>query len=419
MSWFNFGRKKEIRQADTAPHKEISTDICTQTSAGLALLDRLYNLKGYSPFNQSAFFAAVNLITNSVAQMSWELKSYGDEDPDQSFIRNIGFECELTQFMFVKNIIKDCIIHGNGYGYIHRDSKGYPISLEYLPYGQCSFFYNQVTKTLLYQASNINNGKMIEPINIIHIRMITDDGITGIPLTSYAKNIIKINGAAEQAASKYFEKGMRLQGILSTDNPSLSEKSRKNILESWLKSGEGMNGTAVLEAGMHYQPITSNSKDAQLLETRLFNVQEIARFFNMSPTLLGDLSKTSYNTLEASQQAFVLNSLMPYVTMLEQELNMKLLSYNQRQNLYIDIKESDIIKSDKNSQANYLTTLVNSGLITRNEARKELGFNPIEGGDILTVSYTDINQNTIGGEQENTESNTTDKNNENKENEEQ
>ena len=180
-----------------------------------------------------------------------------------------------------------------------------------------------------------------------------------------------------------------------------------------------MNGTAVLEAGMHYQPITSNSKDAQLLETRLFNVQEIARFFNMSPTLLGDLSKTSYNTLEASQQAFVLNSLMPYVTMLEQELNMKLLSYKQRQNLYIDIKESDIIKSDKNSQANYLTTLVNSGLITRNEARKELGFNPIEGGDILTVSYTDINQNTIGGEQENKDPNTTDKNNEDTENEEQ
>lgn len=410
MSWFNFSGKKEIRQADT--QTEVQTDACTQAERGSALMDRLLSLSGFGPQNQSAFFSAVNLISNSVAQMSWQLKSYDDEqEPDQSFLRNIIYNGDLTQFQLVKNVVKDCIVHGNGFCYIHRDKNGYPISLEYIPYGQCTIVYNPATKVLFYQAPFISTN-LIEPINIIHLRMITDDGVTGQSITSYAKNVIKINGAAEKAASKYFEKGMRLQGILTTDNPSLSEKARKNILDSWIKSGEGMNGTAVLESGMSYQAITSNSKDAQLLETRLFNVQEIARFFNMSPTLLGDLSKTSYNTLEASQQAFVLNALMPYVILLEQELTMKLLSNKQKQTLYIDIKEEDIIKSDKQSQANYLTSLVSKGIISVNEARKELGFGPKEGADDLIIPFTDISQNTISGDN-------TDKNTEEQENEEQ
>jgi len=410
MSWFNFSGRKEIRQADT--QTEVQTDACTQAAQGSALMDRLLSLSGYGPQNQSAFFSAVNLISNSVAQMSWQLKSYDDEqEPDQSFLRNIIYNGDLTQFQIVKNIVKDCIVHGNGFCYIHRDKNGYPISLEYIPYGQCTIVYNPVTKVLFYQAPFISTN-LIEPINIIHLRMITEDGVTGQSITSYAKNTIKINGAAEKAASTYYTKGCRYTGVLTTDNPSLSEKSRKAIQDSWLKSGEGMNGTAVLEAGMHYQPITSNSKDAQLLETRLFNVQEIARFFNMSPTLLGDLSKTSYNTLEASQQAFVLNALMPYVILLEQELTMKLLSNKQKQTLYIDIKEEDIIKSDKQSQANYLTSLVSKGIISVNEARKELGFGPKEGADDLIIPFTDISQNTIGGDN-------TDKNTEEQENEEQ
>ena len=391
MRWFF--SKKEQRAAE--PHIEVKNDACTEVISGTALMDRLLSLNGYGPYNQSAFFSAVNLISNSVAQMSWQLKAYDEQDePDNTFLRNLLYEGDITQFLLIKNIVKDCITHGNGFCYIHRDKKGYPVSLEYLPHGTCTIVYNPVTRILFYQAPLISSS-LIEPINIIHLRMMTDDGINGQSVVSYAKNIIKINGAAEKAASKYFEKGMRLQGVLTTDNPSLSEKSRQKILDSWLRSGEGMNGTPVLEAGMAYHPITSNSKDAQLLETRLFNVQEIARFFNMSPTLLGDLSKSSYNTLEASQQAFVLNALMPYVILLEQELNQKLLTVKQRQVMYIDIKEEDIIKSDKNSQANYLTTLVDKGIISVNEARQELGYTSVEGGDKLTIAYTKIEDNII------------------------
>ena len=149
-------------------------------------------------------------------------------------------------------------------------------------------------------------------------------------------------------------------------------------------------------------------KDAELLETRLFNVQEVARFFNISPVLLGDLSKSSYNSIEQAQLQFVINTLAPYIAMLEQEINNKLIMPSMKYNYYIDIVEEDIIKQDKQSQANYLNTLVNSGILTRNEARKKLGYPPVEGGDELMVSYSDPNQNKIN--QENQEDKNTDEN---------
>jgi phage portal protein BeeE len=99
--------------------------------------------------------------------------------------------------------------------------------------------------------------------------------------------------------------------------------------------------------------------------------------------------------LEQAQLQFVTNTLAPYIDMLEEELNRKLILPKDRLKYYIDVVEEDIIKQDKQSQVNYLNTLVNSGIITRNEARKQLGYSPVEGGDELIVAYTDVNQNKI------------------------
>lgn len=393
MGLFNW-RKHETRSE--APHPEQEQNACTETLQGVGLLQKLLNLQGYGPLHQSAFFAAINLITNSVAQMDWKLKSTDDSDVDDLFLKSLFYGNELTQFMLVKSIIKDCIIHGNGFCYIVRDRKGKPIGLKYLAFGECNIIYNKANKTLFYQAPSISNS-LIEPINMIHVRMITEDGINGKSILSYADTALKLSGAAEKSAQSFFNSGCTVQGILSTESPRLTKEQRQSIRQAWTESqlGQG-SGISVLEGGMKYTPVSSNSKDSQLLESRLYSVQEISRFFNISPTLLGDLSKTSYNTLEASQQAFVLHALMPYVIMLEQELNEKLLTVQQKTHYYIDLSEEDIIKSDKQSQVNYLTTLVSSGIISVNEARKQLGYSEVEGCDDLIIPFTKIEDNKIG-----------------------
>ena len=400
-------KKREIREVEQ-PHIEVPTDACAIANEGIGLLQKLHNLKGYGALSQSPFFAAINLISSSVGQMHWEVKCKDDGDVPPFFYADKVFdECLLTQFMLVKNLIKDVLLYGNGYAYIHRDNKGVPMSLEYLPFGDCNIVYNKANNTLFYQVPKLTKS-LVEPINIIHVVMHSANGIEGKSILSFATNTVKLAGNAEKAASDFFGGGMTVHGILSTESPRLTKDQRESIRNAWNESQIGQGtGIAVLESGMKYQQISSNSKDAQLLESRIFNIQEVARWFNISPVLLGDLSKTSYNNLEQAQLQFVTNTLAPYVLMLEQEINRKLILPKDKNKYYIDIVEEDIIKQDKQSQVNYLNTLVNSGIITRNEARKQLGYSPIEGGDDLIVAYTDINQNKINqnNEEKNTEEN--------------
>lgn len=404
-----FFNKKETRNNEV-PHKEAQKSACDDVNHGIGLMQKLLNLKGYDALSQSSFFGAVNLISNSVAEMHWEVKSKEEIDIPKNFYANHIFDNSLlSQFILTKQLILDVLLHGNAYAYIERDKAGKPINIVYLPYGQCSIVYNKVTGILLYQAPEISSS-LIEPINIIHLRLHSINGIEGKPITVFANNAIKLGSSADKAAQDFFNSGLLVKGILSTDSPRLTKEQRQGIRESWNESQLG-NGTGipVLEQGMKYQSISSNSKDAELLETRLFNVQEISRFFNISPVLLGDLSKSSYNSLEEAQNQFVVNCLAPYVINLEQELNKKLILPSDQDKFYIDICEEDIIKLNKQSQVTYLTSLVEKGILSRNEARAQLGYAPVEGGDKLIIAYTDVSQNTIGN---NEDKNAEDKNTE-------
>ena len=145
---------------------------------------------------------------------------------------------------------------------------------------------------------------------------------------------------------------------------------------------------------MDYKPIQLSASDSQMLESRAFNVQDIARFFGISPVLLGDLSHSSYNTVEATQNQFLANTLQPYIVMVEQEFTRKLLKPSES-NLSINLDENVLLRTDKTALASYYTQLLNTGVMCINEVRKELGLSAIEGGDKHIIAYTDINQNTI------------------------
>ena len=411
MKWWS---KKEKRNNEIPqPHIELENDACTEALTLGGLLNKVYG-KNYDPMKQSSFFSAVNLISNGIAQMGWEVKSKTDKNISPvPYIDDLFNGNNLTKFLFVKNIIKDVLLHGNGFAFIHRDKAGRPERLEYMPYGDTTIQYNPLTRELFYLMPKVYQG-YIEPINVLHLRINSVDGIHGNSIISYAINTIRLGGNAEKSAQDFFGSGMLLQGVLSTDIPVMTDKTIKQAHAQWNSSqlGDG-SGVAILPAGMKYQNITTNASDGQLLETRQFNITEIARWFNISPVLLGDYSKTAYNTIEQAQLQFVVNTLAPYVMMLEDELNQKIVMPSDRNRIYIDIIEEDIIAQDKQAQASYLTTLVDKGIISRNEARTKLGLPPVEGGDDLTVSYTDINQNKVN--QENKE----DKNTEENDNEEQ
>ena len=142
---------------------------------------------------------------------------------------------------------------------------------------------------------------------------------------------------------------------------------------------------------MDYQQISVNAADAQLLESRLFNVSDIARFFGISPVLLGDLSKSSYSTLEQPQLQFLSQTLQPYITMIEQEFSRKIFRPSEI-NLSINIDEKALIMTDKAALASYYVQLQQNGLMTANEIRKELGLPAIENGDTTVMQAQYLQQ---------------------------
>lgn len=294
----------------------------------------------------------------------------------------------------MKKLVEDVIINGNGYAYIYRGKDGRPTGLRYLSKGEVTVNYNKEKQTLTYKLSNVAGVKGNVPAeDMIHLIKNTTNGIEGVSVLSYATRSIQLANYAENAAVNFFRSGCNLAGVLKV-NGTLSQKQRNDLLTSWSQGfSNGGSGLAVIPGNMDYQSLGQKPSDSQLLETRLYNAVDIARFFGMNPILLGDLTHSSYSSLELIQQDFILHTLSPYILMVEEEFTRKLLSNDE--DLVINLDENYLLKIDKNTQANYYSTMLKNGVMCINEIRDEMGLSPIEGGDKHIIPYTDLNQNTI------------------------
>lgn len=291
-------------------------------------------------------------------------------------------------YVLIKMMIQSVMLKGNGFAYIYRGRNGEPIRLRFIENKDVQINYDKHRDTLYYTCTLISQ-KRIEPKDMIHLVKNSWDGINGVSILSYASRSTQIASATDESASKYFTNGGHLTGILCAEGNTTAEQRQdaKNAFINNLRAGD----ISVLPKEFKYQAIQMNVEDAQLLESRVFNVQDIARFFGISPVLLGDLSHSGYNSIEATQQQFLVQTLQPYIVMIEEEFTKKLCPDGVK----INMVESIILRTDKAAQAEYYSKLTASGILSVNEVRKELGYNKIEGGDRNIIAYTDIDQNTI------------------------
>lgn len=350
--------------------------------------------------NLSVVFRATDIISDAVAMLPIKIRKKTAnhiEDIEGHPLHFIFKNMLMTKYIFMKKLIEDVIINGNGYAYIQRGADGTPISLRYLSSGEVTVNYVKEKQQLTYKLSNVQGIKgVVRPENMIHLIKNTKDGVTGVSVLSYANRSIKLANSAENSALNFFQSGCNLAGILKV-NGTLSSKQRADILMSWAQAYcNGGSGLAVLPGNMSYESTSQNAADSQLLETREFNTVDLARFFGINPVLLGDLTKTSYSSLELIQQDFILHTLNPYILMVEEEFTRKLLNDDD---LVLNLDENYLLKIDKNTQASYYSTMLQNGVFCINEVRDDLGLSPIEGGEVHTIAYSDVNQNSIGNKE--------------------
>ena len=361
----------------------------------------------YSRFNAlnplliSAVYSGIELISNSLALMPINVKQIKEDAatviPNHN-ISSMFTHLKMSKFIFIKKLVWDMLLNGNGFAYIKRDKSGNPVDLIYLEPGAVNVISYPANNQLYYMVAGYDDiPNTVFPEDMIHLYKNTNDGYTGVSLLKYAAQSLRISSYTEQSDEDNFVGGTYIKGILKFAGYR-SDEQKENARQAWNEvHGTGRSGLAVMDNECDFIPVQQSANEAQLLETRQFNITEVARYLNMNPVLLQDLTHSSYNTIEAANIEFVEHTLMPYVSIFENEFNRKLII---KTDIFIDFDETVLLNGDKTTMANYITTLSRNGVITVNEGRDILKLNHIKGGDALIIPFTDITSNTIGGDSE-------------------
>ena len=314
----------------------------------------------------SAVYRCVDVISDSVAQLPLEPYYVDDEGFKTKFTKHPTYwllnrepNDQMSRFTFIKTLVTSVLLTGNGYALINRDEKGDAKELIFLKSDSVSVTFK--------------NGKKMK----------------------HARNTLGLTADSEAHAEGFFKGGANLAGIIKVES-SLTAQQKQDIKTAWSSAFNSItgtpNGVAVMEGNMTFQPITVNPSDAQLLETRQFNVIDICRFFGVSPVKAFDLSKSSYSTVEATQLAFLTDTLSPLLEKIELEFERKLYKPSERNNIDVRFDTSVLLRADKASLASYYNTLFQIGVITPNEIRKNLDLPAIENGD---KSFVQVNVQTL------------------------
>ena len=373
-------------------------------------------LSGLGALNLSTFYRGVQLISTSISQLpiyTKRISGKGGSNILKNHPTNLLFNDStnlVDKTTMIRSVVQNVILKGNAYVYIERAEDGTPLSLRYLPSSDVTINYVKERNFLCYNCSYIQNGKNLNPADMLHFRLFTFDGIHGISLLKYSVQSVDTANSTNQHAKEFFESGTNKASGILTVNSQLSEKQRLQILNTWNTTyASGKAGLAVLQGNMSYQPLSVNADEAQMLESREFNQADVAQWLNLNPAQLGLKGYQSYTNFEDSQSEMLQRTLMPYISMIENELTRKLVP--NEKNVKIILDTVGYLRPNKKAQADYYTALVNGGIMTVNECRIELGYPAIEGGDEIFIPYTDIAQNKIsnGGNKEQTETQKDDK----------
>jgi HK97 family phage portal protein len=189
--------------------------------------------------------------------------------------------------------------------------------------------------------------------------------------------------SAQDYGSQYFANGGQMTGVLSSEQP-LNNEQVGIMQQSWNASASNA-GTKLLPFGFKYQRIGIPPEEAQFIQTRKFQAEEICRIFSVPPALVQLESQTTYNNVEQQNLMFARHTVMPWAKRIEQELNRKLLTTMEQGNTYFKFELNDLFRGDMAARAGFYTQMLQNGVMSINEVRDREEMNPMQGADMLLV----------------------------------
>lgn len=295
---------------------------------------------------------------------------------------------EMTSFVFRETLMTHLLLWGNAYAQVIRNGKGEVLGL--YPLMPDRMQVNRDEKGEIYYEFLVNEGKSerLSQTEVLHIPGLGFDGLVGYSPIAMAKNAIGMAIATEEYGAKFFANGATPSGILEYPG---TVKDPEAMRESWSKGFSGGNShkVAILEEGMKYTPISISPNEAQFLETRKFQINEIARIFRVPPHMVGDLEKSSFSNIEQQSLEFVKYTLDPWVARFEQAITRRLLSDEEKKSYYVKFNVDGLLRGDYQSRMNGYAIGRQNGWMSANDIRSLENLDRIpseEGGDLYLIN---------------------------------
>ena len=366
----------------------------------------------------SAVYACVRVISESIASLPLDLFRYSGrgsdrdrEHPLYSVLHNEP-NAEMTSFTFRETLSTHLLLWGNAYAQIIRNMKGQTIGLYPLLPDRMEVHRDEKTNEIFYiyrvsrddVVPGLKAGEpaILEAEDVLHIPGLGFDGLVGYSPIAMMRNSIGAAIATEEYGSKFFENGATPSGVL--EHPGIL-KDPKKLRDSWHETYGGSANAgkvAILEEGLQYKTIGIPPKDAQMLETRKFQVEDIARIFRVPPHMIGDLEHATFSNIEHQSLEFVKFTIGPWMARWEQAMDRSLLNSFEKKDHFIQFNAEGLLRGDLQSRNNAYAVARQNGWMSANDIRAKEGMDliPAElGGDRYLCNGNMVDIGTAGKEQ--------------------
>ena len=339
----------------------------------------------------SAVFSCVRILSETLASLPLAVYERTDSGREKAYDHPIyrllhdDPNGQMTAYVFKQLMMVFASLWGNGYARIVRRGDMRPQSLDILhpDYVQAVV----VNDKMHFIVQEPDKKKYVVPAyDMVHIPGLCLDGVIGADIVYLAKESIGLSLASESFGAEFFGNGANADVVLTYPG-RLSPKGKKNLGDSFDSQYRGRGEkTMVLEEGTKVEKITFSPDQSQFLQTRKFQVADIARFFRVPLHMINELDRSTNNNIEHQGIEFVMYTMLPWVEKWEQELDRKLFYETEKTKVFTKFNLDGLLRGDAEARATIMTAQFNSGALTANEIRKNNGLNAVAGGDVRYVN---------------------------------
>ena len=335
----------------------------------------------------SAVYACVRVIAETVASLPFSVFEQGKTGSQKALdhplyhILHDEPNPEMTSFVWREAMLTHLLLWGNSYSQIMRAGRGNVVGL--YPLLPDHMEVDRDDKGKLTYTYNTANGQQVKlrPEDVLHIPGLGFDGIMGYSPIAVERNAVGLSIAAEEFGSKFFGNGATPSGILTHPN---TVKNPKALRESWMEAYGGSsnaNRVAILEEGMTFTRISMPNNEAQFLETRKFQVEEICRIYRVPPHMIGDLEHATFSNIEHQSIDFAVHCIRPWLVRIEQSVNRALFSEKEKERFYCQFNLDGLMRGSYKERMEGYAIARQNGWMSANDIRALENQNPIPEGD--------------------------------------